>query len=289
MSKKYFKSNKHIENAKNAAKKGHESIQAQTKLRIEEYYKNPKLCLACEQAIDYKKKNSNLYCNSKCRAIKILPTRGRSRTNEEKEKISIALSGRTLSEEHIANIKLNPNTNCNFHLLNSEQQKERSLKISESLKKHYDNNPDAKIKLSEFRKTCTASPETKEKLRAAMKKRIEDGTHKGWAKRNNPSYPEMFFMEVLKNNDIKFEFEKKVGKYFIDFALNEKMIALEIDGKQHMFIERIQKDSEKDEFLANEKWKVYRIKWREINSEAGKEYIKKEIQKFVEFYNSIKT
>ena len=69
----------------------------------------------------------------------------------------------------------------------------------------------------------------------------------------------------------------------IDFALESKMIALEIDGKQHK--NRKDKDYEKDTFLKKNKWKVYRIDWKSINTTIGKEYIKKEIENFLIFYN----
>jgi predicted nucleic acid-binding Zn ribbon protein len=34
----------------------------------EEYYKNPKLCLNCNEAIDYKRKRENKFCSSSCSA-----------------------------------------------------------------------------------------------------------------------------------------------------------------------------------------------------------------------------
>ena len=34
-------------------------------------------------------------------------------------------------------------------------------------------------------------------------------------------------------------------------------------------------------------WKVYRIKWKSINTDSGKLYIKNEIDKFLEFYRNV--
>ena len=68
------------------------------------------------------------------------------------------------------------------------------------------------------------------------------------------------------------------------FGENKK-IALEIDGKQHEYSERRESDILKDIVLTNNGWNVYRIKWKNINNVEGKEYIKKEIEKFLEFYN----
>lgn len=127
------------------------------------------------------------------------------------------------------------------------------------------------------------NPEYIRKLKESHNKRVADGTHIGWKSRNMPSYAELFFMDVLKNNEIEYEFEKHVGKYFIDFAINSKNIALEIDGKQHLQKERMESDTLKDTFLKSVGWNVYRIQWKSINSETGKLYIKTEIDKFLEF------
>ena len=92
-------------------------------------------------------------------------------------------------------------------------------------------------------------------------------------------------MGVLINNNISYQHNKPVGKYFIDFAIVEKKIALEIDGKQHQYENRKKSDEIKDKFLTENGWKVYRISWKSINNELGKLYIKDEINKFLEVYN----
>jgi len=117
--------------------------------------------------------------------------------------------------------------------------------------------------------------------------RVANGTHNGWNSRNIVSYPEKFFMNVLNNNNISYEHNKKVGKYFIDFAIAEKMVALEIDGKQHLIEDRQKSDSLKDAFLKNNGWFVYRIPWKSINNDLGKKYISDEINKFLIFMGSL--
>lgn len=133
------------------------------------------------------------------------------------------------------------------------------------------------------------SEETKDKLRKIMLEKVNNGMHFGWKSRKGklPSYPEKFFMDVLHNNQIKYEHELPCGKYFIDLAIREKMIALEIDGKQHQYEDRKEKDLEKDKYLVDNGWKVYRIKWKSINNISGKIYIKEEISKFLKFYTSV--
>ena len=97
----------------------------------------------------------------------------------------------------------------------------------------------------------------------SVKKSIDQGTHKGWKSRKKlvPSYPEKYFMEVLKNLNVKYEYEKPFGKYFIDFEIPDKMIALEIDGKQHDELIRHASDIKKDKFLTENGYTVFRIKW----------------------------
>jgi very-short-patch-repair endonuclease len=150
-------------------------------------------------------------------------------------------------------------------------------------------------------KTC--SPECSHQLKSnitkeRMKYRIENRLHKGWNTRNKLSYPEKFFIKVLKNNGIyeKCEVNYKVKKselgmdctscYFLDFFFEEKKIDLEIDGKQHKIEERKASDDLRDEYLTKNGIKVYRIEWKGVNSKNGKEYIKNEIEKFLDFYKS---
>ena len=77
---------------------------------------------------------------------------------------------------------------------------------------------------------------------------------------------------------------KGKGGYYLDFFFPNKMIALEIDGSQHEDPERKALDIKKDKALIENGYKVYRIKWKEIQSDKGKAYIKEEIDKFLIFY-----
>jgi very-short-patch-repair endonuclease len=124
--------------------------------------------------------------------------------------------------------------------------------------------------------------------------RIINGTHKGWSTRNIISYPEQFFIEVLKNNNIEFKHNYPVDKrklglnnacnYFLDFFIENKNIDLEIDGKQHR--SRQEHDDFRDKILIENGYVVYRIKWKNINTNNGKTYMKNEIDKFLEFYKN---
>ena len=112
--------------------------------------------------------------------------------------------------------------------------------------------------------------------------------------RNKPSYAELFFMRVLKNNNIDYDFDHHVKNnrahyYILDFFIEKSnvLIDLEIDGKQHTYEDRKQHDTRRDNYLKSKGYLIYRIPWNEINSEKGKLLMKSKIDKFLDFYNSI--
>ena len=133
------------------------------------------------------------------------------------------------------------------------------------------------------------------KVTKSINERVKNGTHKGWQSRNITSFPEKFFIKVLKNNNlfdkckVNFKIKKKdlgldeEGTYFLDFYFKDKKIDLEIDGSQHSF--RKEHDMKRDEYVTKNDIIVYRIKWKSINNDKGKKYIKNEINKFLDFYN----
>lgn len=110
--------------------------------------------------------------------------------------------------------------------------------------------------------------------------------------RNEPSYAEKFFMQVLQNNSIDYSFEYAVPNqgnhfYYLDFFIEKDnfKIDLEIDGEQHKY--RKEHDNIRDAFLEKQGYLVYRISWNNINTESGKLYMKEKIAKFISFYDSL--
>jgi very-short-patch-repair endonuclease len=101
----------------------------------------------------------------------------------------------------------------------------------------------------------------------AVKKHKDPDIKFGWTKRNKfkMSYPENIANNVLQSYKIKYQYEYSVHPYFIDFALIDYKIAIEIDGQQHLLSERIERDKKKDLLLKNNGWTVYRIKWPNDN------------------------
>lgn len=130
------------------------------------------------------------------------------------------------------------------------------------------------------------------------KELMKQGKIKPWQTRNLLSYPERFFKKILDLNNIKYEgpnysiLQSSLGIkdcipqacYFLDFKINN--IDLEIDGKQHLYQDRIKKDKIRDYYLSKNGYIVYRIQWKSINTEEGKKYIKYEIDKLLNFLKS---
>lgn len=128
--------------------------------------------------------------------------------------------------------------------------------------------------------------EFKEKLSNSLKKAHKEGRAWNIGKsrwNNKPSYPEKFFMKVIKNEfeDKNYEREYPVGIYSLDFAWVEKKKVIEIDGEQHeRFKEYKERDKRKDEFLKNKGWKILRISWKDMSNNT-----KEKIKECKEFIN----
>ena len=138
-----------------------------------------------------------------------------------------------------------------------------------------------------YSKAVPYSESAKEKQRVAMTGRSRWNIH-----RNQPSYAEKFFEQVLINNNIPYKKEYQVKReddyhcYYLDFLLPNS-IDLEIDGSQHSY--RADQDFIRDEYLKSKGYTIYRIKWNSINSDKGSEEIRLKISKFLDFYNSLAT
>lgn len=111
-------------------------------------------------------------------------------------------------------------------------------------------------------RSCSSkSEEVKNKIREKCKERINNGTFVGWKSRNITSYAEKFWINVLDNNGIKYTREFYENGYFLDFYIDFKgyKIDLEIDGKQHKYENRKQHDLERDRYLTELGFIIYRI------------------------------
>ena len=84
---------------------------------------------------------------------------------------------------------------------------------------------------------------------------------------NLPSYPETFFMEVIKNefDDKNYKYEFSIGIYSADFCWEHKKKIIEIDGAQHERFESYrERDKRKDDYLRKLGYDVLRITCKDM-------------------------
>jgi len=76
------------------------------------------------------------------------------------------------------------------------------------------------------------------------------------------SYPEKYFSEVFKNENINILSKYRIGLYELDFCVLDYKINIEIDGEQHFLDEKIREsDIKRNKFLENLGWDIIRIRW----------------------------
>ena len=266
----YFKSKQHIENAINSLIIARERIDELKKERHEKYNINPNLCLCCKKPLKYEKKNTK-FCSQSCSAT----FNNKKRVVSEKQKIKTSLALINKSRIHYYE-KLQDYKRICLHC-NEEFVVKRKENRRLSAQKYCS-------------KEC-ASLGMRLNVSKSQKELVRKGLHKGWQSRNVLSYPEKFFMNVLKNNNLEYKHNFIVNKrdlglddvsnYFLDFYFEDKKIDLEIDGKQHSYEVRKESDEIRDSNLSKIGIQVYRIKWKSINKKEGRDYIKNEIDKFI--------
>ena len=137
------------------------------------------------------------------------------------------------------------------------------------------------------------SNETKKKISATMKKKWLNGELKGWVinyDKTRMSYPEKVLDSLLRENGIydKYRIERKLPYkgYFLDFAIIDLKIDIEMDGGQHYNSDKAkQHDRKRNEFLNGNGWGVYRINWNDFKFHQSAEF--SNLLKFIKDYESM--
>lgn len=280
----------------------HNKRRTSSKQAEDEYNKHPKICKCCGKILNYSKRNGE-FCSSSCAAKynnthRILNVEGKTKF------VKCVDCGKEIEVSIYSNPLQCRCEDC--------KKKRRVIKQSESFCKRNCKNSYLKDRLlicvvcgKQYRPVllssgyysvskCCCEDCHKELVsrnaKLAYQKVNEEGRFQGWKSRNIISYAERFWMNVLDNNNIKYQKEYSLnGKYFLDFLLekNGKKIDLEIDGKQHQYEERKIHDKRRDEYIISEGYIVYRISWNRISTKSGSLLMKEKIDKFLEFYNSV--
>jgi very-short-patch-repair endonuclease len=79
--------------------------------------------------------------------------------------------------------------------------------------------------------------------------------------RKSASYVEKIIWNCLRGrrfHELKFRRQQSIGPFIVDFVCFEKRVVLEFDGPHHQ--NQVMYDSHRDSWLANEGYRVLRIK-----------------------------
>jgi len=226
------------------AHKNYLSIRSSVRIII-----SMKICEKCNEQHDGTYA-SGRFCSAKCsRAFSTFQKR-----KEVNEKVSKTMKGRKTSSRWKNQDVIRSCKYCNATF---EAKRPHQLACSrECVRKNHEKA------LTEEQKI-----EKSKVMSLHAKRRHELGDKIGWTTRSNlhPSYPEKVAINFLDSRNVCYIRELPVGRYFVDFAIEESKIAIEIDGQQHLKPERLMSDKKKDELLKQKGWKVFRIKWPNDN------------------------
>jgi len=229
--------------------------------RINQYNTNPKICKYCNSVLSYEDRNKK-FCNSSCSAS--YNNKNRTLNENTKDKIRNQLKDRRRETQFLHKDDVEKQCKgCGGVFITRIKKQVYCSRIC-------------------VRKYATDEG-VKNKIKNTQLEHVKQGNHIGWKSRTlKPSYPEQYFINLFQNENIDgWVKEHKLGKYFIDFAFIDKKIALEIDGKQHWEdINRINSDKQKDSFLVENGWTVYRIKWFNPINDINKDKLYKQINIF---------
>lgn len=247
------------------SKKGKEKFFCSIKCSRIKHVKIDKKCLTCEKVfMSSTNPKSNKCCSRRCASIF-------SQKHIDVEKTRQSVLDYHVKQGTIAVLEIRNCCFCkNLFDVNKKSNKRFCSRSCARKNNFLDDN---------FKKRSV------ERLKNRRNDMIKNGTWNVWKSRCEPSYPEKYFMEVLKNKNLKYEFNYSFGIYNIDFAFVENKIALEIDGQQHLKPERIESDARKDKLLIDNGWIVFRIPWKNPNSKSGKQFLLEKINEFVDFYD----
>ncbi len=86
-------------------------------------------------------------------------------------------------------------------------------------------------------------------------------------KRNNMTPEENHLWARIRKRQLKdcqFYRQRIIGDYIVDFYCAKAKLIIEVDGGQHTFEDRAEKDSKRDSYLRNRKLRVVRFTNNEV-------------------------
>jgi very-short-patch-repair endonuclease len=105
-------------------------------------------------------------------------------------------------------------------------------------------------------------------------------------RKNATKQEKHLWYDFLKNYEIKFQRQKAIGEYIVDFYCPSLKIAIEIDGRQHYSKEGLENDRIRTEEINKQGIQVIRITNTQIDKDFTWicEFLDKEIKKIKNNY-----
>ena len=86
-------------------------------------------------------------------------------------------------------------------------------------------------------------------------------------RKNATPWERKLWFYFLKDYEIRFQRQKAIGNYIVDFYCHSAKLVIEIDGSQHFYDEEQVYDHQRTEYLEQMGLHVLRISNRQINEE----------------------
>lgn len=141
----------------------------------------------------------------------------------------------------------------------TKETDERVKKHGELLKARYKSG-----KIVSHNKGKITPDEIKVKISKSMKKYFEENPDKIPYLLNHSSkisYPEQYFIDLFTKENIDLKYHKQIGLYQLDFYNDELKKYIEIDGEQHYLKDSIIRDNIRTKILKELGWEGMRIRW----------------------------
>lgn len=162
---------------------------------------------------------------------------------------------------------------CSKEFINSRSYKNHELRCKLNPNRKIVITEETRRKLSIYGKQTyekkfgkEKAQEIKNKISISRKKFLLENPDKVPYKLNHyskgPSYPEQYFIDIIKEEKLPLDYHKCLGLYELDFYNESLKFCLEIDGEQHYVDQRIvDSDIRRNEYLLELGWIIKRIRW----------------------------
>ena len=139
----------------------------------------------------------------------------------------------------------------------------RVAKQAKAIREHYDTN-------TAFWSGKKHTEETKQKISRSRKQYLLEHPEQVPYKLNHSSkesYPEMYFAELFRREELNLHKEYYCLGYYLDFCDIKNKVDIEIDGEQHYVDPKIvAHDKIRTEALEAAGWKIFRVRWAEYKT-----------------------